>query len=63
MFLFLVPGCLEAYLLELALHARHEHDAGDAHPHQHEEGIDESGHRGVVSAGATPAQQTGGATT
>lgn len=51
------------HLLELPFHAWHEHDAGDAHPQQHEEGIDEAGDGGVIATGAAPAQQTGGTAT
>lgn len=57
------PGSEQAvtYLLQLGLHAGHQHDAGDAHSQQQEEGVDEPSHRGVVPAGAAPTQQAGGA--
>lgn len=49
------------YLLELNLHARHQHDAGHTHAQEQEEGVDEACHRGVVSRRAASTQQTGGA--
>ena len=52
-----------SHLLQLPLHAGHEHDAGHGHPQQHEEGIDEAGDGGVVPTGAAPAQQTGSTAT
>lgn len=45
------------YLLELPLHARHQHDAGDADSQKQEEGVDEPCDRGVVSTRATFTQQ------
>lgn len=50
------------HLLQLLLHARHQHNTGHTHSQQQEEGVDEAGHRGVVSTRAATAQQTGGAT-
>lgn len=47
----------EKNLLELPLHARHQHDAGDTHSQKQEEGVDEPRDRGVVSTGATSAQK------
>ena len=57
--------CVEnaAYLLQLALHARHQHDAGHAHSQQQEEGVDEPSHCGVVPTGAASTQQAGGTAT
>lgn len=51
------------YLLQLGFHARHEHDAGDAHAQEHEEGVDQPGDGGVVSTWATSAQQARSAAT
>lgn len=51
----------EFYLLEVALHARHQHDAGHTDSQEQEEGVDEAGHCRVVLAGAAAAQQAGGA--
>lgn len=41
----------------MALHARHEHDAGDPHAQHHEEGIDQPSDGGVVSTRTAWAQQ------
>lgn len=49
------------YLLQLPLHAGHQHNAGHSHSQQQEEGVDEARHCGVITAGAAPAQQAGGA--
>lgn len=50
-----------AYLLQLPLHPRHQHNTGDAHSQQQEEGVDETSHRGIISTGAASTQQAGGA--
>lgn len=47
----------------MALHARHEHDAGDPHAQHHEEGIDQPSDGGVVSTRTAWAQQARSAAT
>lgn len=54
-------GWCESNLLEAALHAGHQHDAGHAHSQEQEKGVDEASHGGVVPAGAASTQQAGGA--
>ena len=51
------------YLLQLALHAGHQHDAGHSYTQQQEEGVDQAGHCGVVPTGTTATQQAGGTAT
>lgn len=51
------------HLLQMPLHAWHEHDAGDAHTQQHKEGIDQPSDCGVVSTRAASAQQAGSTAT
>lgn len=49
------------YLLEVALHARHQHDAGHTNSQKQKKGVDEASHCRVVFAGAATTQQAGGA--
>ena len=49
------------YLLKLPLHARHQHNTGNTHSQQQEEGIDETSHCRIISTGTASTQQAGGA--
>lgn len=49
------------YLLEVALHAGHQHDAGHTNAQKQEKGVDEASHCRVVFAGAATTQEAGGA--
>lgn len=51
------------YLLELALHPRHQHDARNSHSQQQEAGVNESSHGRIISTWTASTQQTGGAPT
>lgn len=49
-------GKVGTYLLQVTLHAGHQHDAGHTHAQQQEACVDEASHRGVVTAGTAAAQ-------
>lgn len=50
-----------SYLLEVALHARHQHDAGHTNSQKQKKGVDEASHCRVVSARTATTQEAGGA--